>query len=481
MHPLLRRAYDPEFFRSSGHELVDMLAEWLEAAYRREGKVLRYESPESVLARWRAAMSRRAAHPRDFFRAYVEETIHLHHPYYLGHQTGVVAPVAALAELVGALLDPGMGVYEQGNVGVVWERLLVRELAARFGMDPDRADGFFTSGGTLGNLTALLCARQQKAGGDIWTDGYGGRQYGFMVSEEAHYSVARAIQVMGMGARGVVRVPTDAQGRMRTELLERVLGQARAQGIEVIGLVANACTTALGVYDPLDVLADFCARHDLWLHVDGAHGAAVAFSARHRHRLRGIERADSVIMDFHKMLMTPTLVTAVVFRRGEDSFRTFVQKASYLWAEDETAEWYHLAKRTYELTKQSMSVRVMALWQLFGPELFAAHVDHLYALARRCHELLQRAPDFETALPEPQSNILCYRMRPEGVPDDRLDALNAALRHRLVQEGDFFIVQTRWRGRLWLRSTLINPMTAEADFAHMLDRLRALAAEQVGS
>ena len=477
MHPLLQRAYDPEYFRESGYQLIDLLAEALAAWQRGEGAVTHYAPPDEALTRWRACLAEGPAEALDFFRQYLDETIRLHHPHYIGHQTGVVAPVAALAELAGALLDPGMGVYEQGNVGVVWERLLVRALAERFGMDGARADGFLTSGGTLGNLTALLCARQRQVPGDAWMHGYGGRQYAFLVSEEAHYSVAKAIQSMGMGARGVVPVPTDARGRMRADLLEGILAKARAEGIEVIGVVASACTTALGTYDPLEAIADFCARHGLWLHVDGAHGAAVAFSERYRHLVRGIERADSVIMDFHKMLMTPTLVTAVVFRRGEDSFRTFVQKASYLWTEDETAEWYNLAKRTFELTKPSLSVRVMALWRLFGPELFGANVEHLFDLARRCHALLQAASDFETALPEPEANILCYRLCPAGVPADRLDALNQAVRQRLVEEGDFFIVQTRVQGRLWLRSTLINPMTTEADFARLMDRLRKMAAE----
>lgn len=472
MHPILQQAYDPERFRHDGHRLIDLLADALAAWQRREGPVTCYEPPDAALARWQQAMAESGSDPVAFFRKYLDETIHLHHPHYIGHQTGVVAPVAALAELAGALLDPGMGVYEQGNVGVVWERLLVRALADRFGMDAARADGFLTSGGTLGNLTALLCARQRQVPGDAWMHGYGGRQYGFLVSEEAHYSVAKAIQSMGMGARGVVPVPADARGRMRADLLEDVLAKARAEGIEVIGVVASACTTALGTYDPLEAVADFCEKHDLWLHVDGAHGAAAAFSERYRHLVRGIERADSVIMDFHKMLMTPTLVTAVVFRQGEESFRTFVQKASYLWAEDETAEWYNLAKRTFELTKPSLSVRVMAMWQVFGPELFAANVEHLYELARRCHALLQAAPDFETALDAPEANILCYRLRPEGVPDDRLDALNQAVRQRLVEQGDFFIVQTRAQGRLWLRSTLINPLTTEDDFAQLMARLR---------
>ena len=316
MTELLQQAYDPEYFRREGHQLIDLLADYLTGTRKPDSqeKVLNYVAPDELYERWKADLAS-GPHPQVsvFFEKMLHDLIHMHDPKYMGHQTSNVAPLAALGELLGGLLDPGLGVYEQGTSGVVQERLIIKELARYMGWG-ERSDGFLTSGGTLGNLTALLCARQAMIEKDVWENGFEGRQYAFIVSSEAHYSVGRAIRVMGMGKKGVVPVPVNRHYQMQADRLEGVFQKAEKEGVKIIGVVANSCSTATGSYDPIERIADFCEAKNLWLHVDGAHGACVVFSKKYKHLLRGIERADSVILDFHKMLMTPKLVTAVVFQ-----------------------------------------------------------------------------------------------------------------------------------------------------------------------
>jgi len=391
----------------------------------------------------------------------------------MGHQTSNVAPVAALAELIGGLLDPGMGVYEQGTAGVVVERLIAEALGREMGWG-DAAGGFLTSGGTLGNLTALLCARQAMIPEDVWQRGYNGKQYAFMASAEAHYSVSRAVQVMGMGASGAVLVPVNERFQLDTSRLEECYRKAEREGIKIIGVVASSCATATGSYDAIDEIADFCEAKKLWLHVDGAHGACVIFSEKHKHLLKGIERADSVILDFHKMLMTPTLVTAVAFRRPGISYQTFAQKASYLWDQDAGHEWYNLAKRTFELTKSAMSLRVYALWRTWGTRLFAENVERLYALAQTFTRLLLQQPDFEVAVPAPESNIVCFRFLKKEWSGEKTGRVNAEIREKLVREGEYFIVQTRVQGKLYLRTTLMNPFTTGRELTGLLENIRGM-------
>lgn len=479
MTDLLRKAYDAENFRQEGHRLVNLLADYLERI--RSGnsgeKVLHYTDPDELFRRWQDDLTA-GPHPalNDFFEKILHDTVHLHHPGYLGHQTSHVAPAAALAELLGSFLDPGMGIYEQGTSGVALERLLIKELAALTGWG-DEADGFFTSGGTLGNLTALLCARQIKTGRDVWKDGLGDRQYGFLVSAEAHYSVARAVQVMGMGSRGIVQVPVNSRFQMSADKLEDCFEKANAEGITIIGVVSSSCTTAAGSFDPLEAIADFCEAKNLWLHVDGAHGGCALYSKKYRHLLRGLERADSVILDYHKVLMTPTLVTALVFRKGSHSYQTFAQKASYLWNRDEGHEWFNLAKRTFELTKSSMSIRVYALLRTYGPEFFAGNVDYLFDLGKTFARLIAGHGSFELAVEEPECNIVCYRFLEHGWDEEKIEQVNTAVREALVLEGEFFIVQTRIQGRLYLRSTLLNPFTTEKELKKLLDKITGLARE----
>ena len=476
MTDLLKNAYDPEFFRQQGHRLVDMLADYLHQVHNSPSqmKVLDWIPPEELLDKWQKDFES-APHLElsELFGNLVEETIHLHHPQYLGHQTSNVLPAAALATLAGGFLDPGMGVYEQGTSGVAFERLLIQDLAARMGMTA-QADGFLTSGGTLGNLTALLCARQVMIEQDVWEKGYEGKKYGFLVSAEAHYSVARAVQVMGMGSGGVVPVPVNENYQLDAECLEEYYQKATDRGIQIIGAVASACSTAVGAYDPIDQLADFCEEKKLWLHVDAAHGGCVLFSKKYKHLLRGIERADSVILDFHKMLMTPSLVTALVFRQGNYSYQTFAQKASYLWEEEGGQEWYNLAKRTFELTKTSMSIRIYAMLRTYGEKVFEENVDVLYDLAKWFSEIIAAEDDFQMAVPFPESNILCFRYFREDLREEELDDINLRIRESIARDGEFFIVQTRVDGRLFLRTSLMNPFTNEDELRGLLRKIKKL-------
>ncbi len=477
MTNLISQAYDPEKFRQQGHQLVDKLANYLADMQHisPSEKVLDYVTPEAMYSHWQQDLNGSLDDgEKDFFEEIIQSTIHMHHPKYMGHQISNVAPLSALAELLGATLDPGMGVYEQGNAAVVLERVLSKKLGAMIGWD-DNCDGFLTSGGTLGNLTALLCARQLLVEVDVWENGYGRKQYAFMVSSEAHYSVERAIKVMGLGSKGVVTVPVDSHFRMRPDKLEACFNKAKEDGVEVIGVVTSSCATATGSYDPIGPVADFCEAKKLWLHVDGAHGACVLFSKKHKHLLAGIERADSVIMDFHKMLMTPALVTSVLFKNGEHSYQTFAQKASYLWDKQESREWYNLAKRTFELTKSCMSIRVYALWRTYGEAFFAENVDRLYGLAMTFTNILLEQPDFEVAVKKPESNIVCFRLMMENWSEEKIEIVNSNIRERVVRDGEFFIVQTKVQGRLFLRTAFMNPFTTTNEMELLIKKIRLVA------
>ena len=204
----------------------------------------------------------------------------------------------------------------------------------------------------------------------------------------------------------------------------------------MIGVVASACSTATGAFDPLEAIADFCEAAELWLHVDGAHGASVAFSDTHRSLVQGIARADSVVWDAHKLMLMPALVTAVIFRDGRRSYEAFAQQASYLFAEvSPDQQWFNLAGRTLECTKLMMSLKLYAALGLHGPAFFGGYVDGMFALTQSFARAIEAAPDFELAL-LPQANIVCFRHRPDGLaPGPELDRRQAQVRQRLIEGG----------------------------------------------
>ena len=336
-----------------------------------------------------------------------------------------------------------------------------------------------TSGGSLGNLTALLAMRQAHAGFDVWTDGaHAGPPLAIVTSEEAHYSVARTLAIMGWGSAGVIAAPVDDRHRLTADAVRVALRDARAQGRHVIGIVAAAGSTATGAFDPLGELADLAAAERLWLHVDAAHGGGVALSLGNRHKLAGIERADSVVWDAHKLLMMPALVTAVLFKqRHQDAYEAFAQEASYLFAGSEPAErWFDLGTRTLECTKRMMAIELWSALRVHGEAWFGDVVDRLISARRdaRRKDSTSRRPDFELGL-YPELNIVCYRHRPAGIePGIALDAHNRALRQRVVEGGQFYIVGTQLADGYYLRSAIMNPLIEPTDFDALIEHLRTV-------
>lgn len=474
---LLKAAYDPDTFRREGYALIDLLSEYLRSALGGDREpVLRWETPDEQLRRWEDdSLEAPSGDVQQLFKGVLDGSVHLHHPQYMGHQISPPAPVAALAGLLGDLLNNGMGVYEMGAPATAIERVVTRQVARRLGLG-EAADGILTSGGSLANLTALLAARSSKAG-NVWREGTS-EPLALMVSAEAHYCVDRAARIMGWGEEGIIKVPVDDEFRLRADLLPACLEKARAGGRRVIAVVGSACTTSTGAYDDLAAIADFCQAQDLWFHVDGAHGAPAAFSPKYAALTRGIERADSVTMDFHKMLLTPSVTTALLFRDGRDSYHTFAQQGQYLWSRDEEEEWYNLAKRTFECTKLMLSVKAYSLLRTYGWDLFDQYVTTVIDRTRELAGLIRDRSDMDLAV-APDCNIICFRYRPAGVPEEDLDALNDRIRQTLLEQGAFYIVKTKLRGRSYLRCTLTNAFTTTGHLEGLLEAVSRTGAGEL--
>ncbi len=467
----LREAFDPERFRTLGHDLIDRLADHLAAAESSRIPALPWREPQDILADWPAEFPAAGSLP-ELLSRYVAGANHLHHPGYVGHQVTSPLPEAALSVLTCALLNSGPVVYEMGPAAVAMERAVVGWMTRQLGW-PEGADGVFTSGGSAGNLTALLAARQAKAGYDVWGEGEPGhRGLAVLVAETAHYSVSRALQVMGLGRRGAVPVACDESYRLRPEALWPAYQRAMADGLQPIAVVASSCCTPTGSFDPLSAVADFCAAHDLWLHIDGAHGAPAILSDTYRHYLDGVDRADSLVWDSHKMMLIPSISTAVLFRDGQRSYESFAQSASYLFAgRDPRDEWYNLGVRTLECTKPALATPLYVALATRGPAFFGDYVTARFDLGRWFGQRLADEPDFERPV-APDGNIVCFRWLP-AVPVPDLDALQAEIRRRILASGRFHLVQTQLRSGLHLRVTIINPLTGREHLEALLETVRA--------
>jgi L-2,4-diaminobutyrate decarboxylase len=472
--------FDPEEFRAEGHKIIDTLADYLKIALDGgEMPVLPWFEPDELAQAFSFQSCGGMNEPLDsYIKRILEHSIHIHHPRYIGHQVTSPLPLTVLTQLCTTLLNNGAAIYEMGPVNMAMEKNVIDRFGSLIGFK-EGFGGIFTHGGTAGNLTAMLAARQVKTDFNIWEEGVkNDNRPGYMMSAQSHYSIGRNVKIMGLGENSIIKIPFDSYYRMEVSQLEDYKKRAEDKGIKVISVAANSCSTATGSYDNLNAIADFCEKYGLWLHVDGAHGMGVLFSEKYRKLVAGIERADSVVIDFHKMLLVPALNTLVMFRNGEKSYETFAQKASYLFKKSDKNLWYNSAVRTIECTKSALGIIAYTAMKYYGDNYFKEYIDSRYDLASLFSVMVRSDGHFELAA-APESNIVCFRFAPEGVSNNRLNEINSAIRERVVKDGKFYIVQVELEGKIWIRLTIINPVTSEEDLEMLIHYIKELGNKQI--
>lgn len=472
MSEKINEVYSPQKFRENAQNLIDVLSKYLDSSHQSELKVQNWKTPKEQLEFWKNYQFDKE-NPNQFFEDILHGSVNVHHPQYMGHQISPPAPIAALASFLGSMLNNGMAVYEMGAAGTAIERLVIEDLNKRLGYDVENADGFITSGGTLANLTALLTARQAMVKEDVWENGLN-QKLGIMVSSEAHYCVDRAARIMGFGGEGVVKVPVDEHYRMQVNQLDEYYEEAQRKGIRIIAVVGSAPSTSTGMHDDLVAVGKFAQEKNLWFHVDGAHGGAAIFSKKYQHYLKGIELADSVVIDGHKMLMTPSILTFLLYKDKKHANSTFTQKAQYLLDSTEEEKWYDIALKSFECTKRLMSIQFYILLQMYGEELFDEFVSTLYDLGNELAGLIKEHQNFQLAV-DPDTNIVCFRYINDSLSENELNATNKKIRQQLLEDGAFYIVQTRLNNQVFLRTTIMNSKTNNFDFKNLLNKLNELA------
>ena len=395
----------------------------------------------------------------------------------MGHQVAPPFPEASVWEMMGALINQGCALFEMSPFSSAAEISVVKKLAAKLGWT-EGFGGFGTHGGTLANMTALLTARNLKFPG-VWQEGGSAiKDAVVLVSGDSHYSISRALGVMGLGTNQLIKVPLDSRRRVRGKALQSAITDLRASGKQPFAVVANSGSTSSGAFDCLNELADVSEKESLWLHVDGAHGASVLFSEKHRSLVEGIHRADSVVWDAHKLLWMPALTTFLLYRDGEHCFQTFQQDAPYLFdpAARGMAE-FDGGTRTFECTKRSLALPLWGMWAQYGDQIFADAVDVTFSLCQRLYQKVVEAPDF-SPVHEPQGNIFCFRFEPsERVweTETARSECQQRLRRLVVESGNYYMTSTRIDGEMVLRVTIMNPLTGDVELDGLLDEVRRVA------
>ena len=401
------------------------------------------------------------------------------HPRFFNQLFGGVDPAAVLGEWITALTNTSMYTYEAAPVATLMELELVGRMCEMVGFT--EGEGVFAPGGSSSNLMAMLAARH-KAFPHVKRSGLGaGDAPVVFLSAEAHYSVQRAAVVMGLGLDACVEVPCDGEGRMRPDALEELVHETRAAGRQPFAVAATAGTTVAGAFDPVDALADVAEQHGLWLHVDASLGGSVLFSPTRRQLVAGIERADSVTWNPHKMMGVPLTCSATLLRQRGWLQETNGMNADYLFhGKDDVS--YDLGDMTIQCGRRVDAFKLWFSWQAHGDEGYAARIDQLFGQSETLQQLIAGRDAFELVR-RPQSTNVCFRYVPvdlRGATQDaaalaRLDEVNTELRAQLTAGGRFLVNYATLDGAATFRMVATNPETTEEDLVALLDEIESLA------
>ena len=451
-----------ERMREIGYRVVDMLVEHL--ATLPSQRVGTKGDPAKLLAAFREPAPEQGS---DFeavlgrvTRDVLANTMHVNHPRFLSYVPGPGNFVGAMADAIVSAYNVFAGTWISGSGPAAVELAVIDWLRDLCGF-PEHAGGLMVSGGTMANLTGLAVARYIKLGENV----AGGTLY---FSDQTHSSLEKALRVMGVPKECARKLRSDSDFRIPLEELLRALKEDRAEGKRPFCVVANAGTTNTGAVDSLTEIARVCRGEDLWLHVDGAYGAASVLCERGRALLQGMELADSLSLDPHKWLFQPFEAGCILLRDPSHLTQTFRLLPEYLSDTQQYSAEFNFTDHGIQLTRGFRALKLWMSIQVFGLGAFRSAIERGFALAELTEAGLRDLPGWEVVTPA-QMGVVCFRH----------SATDAAGHLRLVQtmleDGYMLITSTNLGGQTVLRACTINPRTTEADIGNSLRRLDEFA------
>jgi len=446
-------------------KIARQFAEIAVAALLEKGGAVRQPRSDAIATRMVRGAARSKSASR-LVRQIRRLSLRLAHPRYLAQQVAAPIPMAALIEPVVAAMNQSLAVWEMSPIATAIDRQLMAQFKRLFGY-PREADGTLVPGGAFGNLTALLAAREALKSRRERTVA---PRVAVIVGAQAHYSVARAAAILGMGSDAVFRVPMDHEYRTDIARVAEAFLSARRAGFRKFVLVGSAGSTPTGSFDEIDALRREATREGAWFHVDAAHGAALAFSRRLRGRLMGIGSADSIAFDPHKMMFMPLCASGVLVRDGSLLAQPLAARAPYLFAA-ERRRWPDIGQLTIACSQRFDALKIWLVWHIYGARVWDALVTRTCAVCAAAFRYCAESRILEP-LHEPHSNILCFRLRNQRGKD--ANRVHWKVKKQLNESGYGYISSTILDGRRVLRLVVMNPRTQAGDVEDVLRRIERI-------
>ena len=395
------------------------------------------------------------------------------HPRFAGWINSAPAHASILLKPLAAAMNPNCGIGE--HAGQELERRMVQWIMELSGFPVEGSAGVFVSGGSEANFTCLQAARYRAAqqyGWNVRKQGVQGMQRPFVLyqADQGHFSIRKAVEAMGLGSDAIHVIPTTPFFQIDIAQLTQRIQEDRKAGFTPFCVVATAGTVETGAIDPLDELADLCAREGLWLHVDGSYGAFAVLDERVAPLYKGMHRVDSLATDQHKWLSVPIDCGCALVRQGDILHETFRLTQTDTPEPEEHEAW--MSEYTLQRTRRFRALDVWAVVRTAGRAGLASAIANNIDMANLFAGLIEAEPDLELISSGPLS-IVRFRYVPEALRAQprQLDLLNKALTSSIQQRGRAFFTSTHFEGQEALRACFVNYMTDETDIRAMVDEI----------
>lgn len=465
---------DAKEFRELGHEVVDLLAEYLDNI--QEQRVFPDVEPRTVNELFAEPLPLEPSSSSTVLNELQTKLFpyctNVGHPGYMGLITPSPNPIGIVADFICSAINQNVGAYSIGPSAVAMERRVVRWLTDLCGYDA-KAGGNLTSGGMTANFIGLKVGRDAVTGDVAQHDGIHERGAVY-ASEERHVSVDKAVDCIGLGRNALRAIPTDERFQVRIDALEDAIARDKENGIRPMCIVGILGTTNTGAVDDIRKLREIADREGMWLHVDAAYGGGMLLSHQWPMRHRGLELADSITIDPHKWFYAPLDAGALLVKNQDRLTSSFGIKPSYLTDElDHSNERYQYYVHGFEQSRRFRSLKVWMSFKRYGAGQIGEWIDNNVQQARHLYAMVEKDSEFEPAS-EPPMSAICIRFKGGDLSEAESKGLHAEVTQRIEQGGRFWISTTELKGKTWFR---INPVNFRTRKEHMEQLFQLLRSE----
>jgi aromatic-L-amino-acid decarboxylase len=464
----------PEVFRKHLHEMADWIADYREKIEERP--IAPNAKPGAVLAQMETAPPETGTSLAEIFadieRVIVPGVAHWAHPQFMSYFGCTTTSPGILAEMITAAMNVNAMTWRTSPAATELESLVLNWLRQWLQL-PDDFSGVVYDTASISTMHALAVAREE-ASASVRTLGLSGRTelpiFRIYVSDQAHSSVEKGAIALGLGEHNVRRLACDSQFRMNVAALREAVASDLRHGFKPLAVVATVGTTSTASVDPVREIAEVCAQHQMWLHVDAAYGGGLALLPEHQSVTDGWAEADSLVINPHKMLFVPFDFSALYVRDIERLRRLFTLAPEYLHLRDPAGAEINYMDYGVQLGRRFRALKAWVVWRAFGREGIAARIREHLRLAQLFAGWVKEDPRFEISAPV-MMGVVCFRLK--NADDKAADKKNSETVASINASGKAYLTQTKLRGRIVMRLGLGNILTTEEHVRRVWDIIRA--------